>query len=155
MARSYWLDLFTGTTWDEFLKASANVSGFRESKWKTVQKIQPGDYLLCYLTGVSRFVGVLEVTSEAFKSEERIWRDQLFPCLVRVKPVIALTPETALPVHSFRQTLTCFTKPKDPRAWGAYFRGSPAKWSARDGETVINALKAAKEHPVVLPTDKR
>jgi len=50
----YWLDLFTGTTWKEFREAGASVSGFRASRWKTVQKIQPGDMLLCYLTGVSR-----------------------------------------------------------------------------------------------------
>jgi predicted RNA-binding protein len=68
--RNYWLVLFTGTTWDEFLKAGANVAGFRESKWTTVQKIKPGDYLLCYMIGISRFIAVLEVTSPAFKSEE-------------------------------------------------------------------------------------
>ena len=28
--RTYWLDLFTGTSWQEFLSAGANVSGFRE-----------------------------------------------------------------------------------------------------------------------------
>ncbi len=29
MNRTYWLDLFTGTTWEEFKKHGANVSGFR------------------------------------------------------------------------------------------------------------------------------
>lgn len=47
--RNYWLDLFTGTTWQEFLDAGGKVSGFRESRWKSVQKMKPGDYLLCYL----------------------------------------------------------------------------------------------------------
>jgi hypothetical protein len=153
--RSYWLDLFTGTTWDEFLKAGANISGFRESKWKTVQKIKPDDYLLCYIIGISRFIGILEVKSEAFKSDERIWKDQVFPCRLKVSPFVTLTPETAVPVHTFRETLTCFTKPADPRAWGAYFRGSPAKWSTADGETVVKALLDAKENPTVRPVDKK
>jgi len=26
---NYWLDLFTGTTWNEYRKAGAKVSGFR------------------------------------------------------------------------------------------------------------------------------
>lgn len=56
MSRSYWLDLFTWETWQEFLKSGGNVSGFRESRWKTVQRFKPGDYLLCYLTGVSRLM---------------------------------------------------------------------------------------------------
>ena len=65
--RNYWLDLFTGTTWQEVLDAGATVSGFRESPWGTVQKSRKGDYLLCYLTGVSRFIGILEVESDPYK----------------------------------------------------------------------------------------
>ncbi len=44
--RNYWLDLFSGATWEDFKKADGNVSGFRKSRWKTVQIIKPGDYLL-------------------------------------------------------------------------------------------------------------
>lgn len=58
----YWLDLFTGTTWDEFRAVGANVSGFRKRMRRTVDRIQPGDILLCYLTGVMRWVGALEVS---------------------------------------------------------------------------------------------
>jgi hypothetical protein len=65
--RSYWLDLFTGSTWQEFLDAGGGVSGFRERRWRTVQQIKPGDYLLCYLTGISRWIGLLEVTSAPFE----------------------------------------------------------------------------------------
>jgi hypothetical protein len=63
--RAYWLDLFTGKTWDEFLRAGGDVSGFRSGRWKTAQQIRVGDYLLCYLTGASRWLGVLEVTRPA------------------------------------------------------------------------------------------
>jgi hypothetical protein len=69
--RTYWLDLFTGKTWDEFLKAGGRVTGFRERRWKTLQRMKAGDYLLCYLTGISRFVGVLEVTGEPFRTRRR------------------------------------------------------------------------------------
>ena len=44
--RGYWLDLFTPQTWQEFRKAGSSVSGFRESRWTSVQKIQNGAYLL-------------------------------------------------------------------------------------------------------------
>jgi hypothetical protein len=52
-ARTYWLDLFTGVTWREFHDAGGTVSGFRESRWPTLQKIKAGDYLPCYLTCVA------------------------------------------------------------------------------------------------------
>jgi hypothetical protein len=72
IAEAYWLDLFTGKTWDEFLAAGGMVSGFRETRCKTVFRMRPGDYLLCYMTGISRWIGVLEITGEAFKSTEPI-----------------------------------------------------------------------------------
>jgi hypothetical protein len=152
-SRSYWLDLFTGTTWQEFLAAGAKVSGFRERRWKTVQRTRPGDYLLCYLTGVSRFIGVLEVTSRAFRDETRIWNDQVFPCRVQVKVVVNLTPETAVPVGQLKDQLSVLKQYGNSVAWTGYFRGSPAKWTVSDGEAVLGALLDAKQNPVIRPAD--
>ncbi len=32
---SFWLDLFTWETWNEFLNSGGKISGFRESRWPT------------------------------------------------------------------------------------------------------------------------
>ena len=152
-SRNYWLDLFTGTTWSEFLASGANVSGFRERRWKTVQRIQLGDYLICYLTGVSRFIGVLEVTSRPFRDETRIWNDVVFPCRLRVKVVVNLTPETAVPVGQLKDQLSVLKEYGNSAAWTGYFRGSPAKWTVPDGEAVLRALLDAKQNPVTRPAD--
>src|SRR5205807_6308958 len=79
MPPTYWLDLFTGATWQEFLDAGGKVSGFRPSKWKALKKVKVGDVLLCYLTGVSRWIGALEVTSRPFRDHAPIWKDEDFP----------------------------------------------------------------------------
>ena len=156
MTRTYWLDLFTGTTWNEFQKAGSSVSGFRESRWKTVQKMAKGDYLLCYLTGVSRFIGVLEVTSASFRKAERdIWKDDDFPCRVEVKPIVELTPETAIPIMELRDRLSFFQDLTSPNAWSGHVRSSPAKWKQGDGEAVLKALIDARDNPVKRPVDKR
>ena len=153
--RNYWLDLFTGVTWEEFKKAGGKVSGFRKSRWKSVQKIKPGDYFLCYLTGVSRFIGILEVTSKPFQDDTPIWADEDFPCRLNVKSVVELTPETAIPVLELRDRLSFFENLTSPHAWTGQFRGSPTKWKPSDGEAVTEALLEAKAHPVVRPIDKR
>jgi predicted RNA-binding protein len=153
VAQSYWLDLFTGTTWEEFLAAGGEVSGFRERRWKTVQQIKPGDYLLCYLTGISRWIGVLEVVSEPFKDTTPIWKDEAFPARVRVRPVATLSPETAVPVFELRDELTVFRDLKNPNAWTGHFRGSPARWKPADGQAVVAAILDAKENPIGRPVD--
>lgn len=152
--RSYWLDLFTGKTWDEFQRAGGVVSGFRPTRAKSVRKINVGDYLLCYLTGVSRFIGVLEVTGEAFSDEEPIWQDEAFPARVRVRPVSLLTPETAVPVREVLEQFTWAPDLKSPIAWTGHFRGSPVRWDARDGELVVRAVKDAEANPVARPVDR-
>jgi hypothetical protein len=60
-ALNYWLDLFTGTTWAEFRNAGANITGFRERMRPRTRQVKRDDVLLCYLAGVMRWVGALEV----------------------------------------------------------------------------------------------
>ncbi|UCC97467.1 MAG: EVE domain-containing protein [Phycisphaerales bacterium] len=156
MKRNYWLDLFTGTTWDEFQRAGSSITGFRESRWKRIQKIAKGDYFLCYLTGVSRFIGILEVASKPFKESERdIWHDDDFPCRFRVKPIVELTPETSIPVFELRDRLSFFENLTSPHAWTGHFRSSPSKWKQADGDAVVAALLDAKQNPVKRPVDRR
>lgn len=151
--RNYWLDLFTGVTWEEFLAAGGNVSGFRESRWTAVQKIRPGDCILCYVTGISRFIGALKVVSAPFRDSSPIWKDEDFPCRLRVEPVVVLTPETAVPVLEMRDRLSVFRNMKSPIAWTGHFRGSPAKWKTTDGDAVLDALLGAKTNPVGRAVD--
>jgi hypothetical protein len=145
--------LFTGVTWHEFLKAGAAVSGFREGRRKTVQRIEPQDYLLCYLTGVSRFIGILEVTSEPYWDETPIWKDELFPCRVEVMVVASLTPDTAVPIFDLKEQLSIFQNLKTPAAWTGHVRGSPKRWSTSDGTVVTDAVLEATRDPISRPVD--
>ena len=152
---TYWLDLFTGTTWKEFREAGGKVSGFRESRWSYVQKIKLGDYFLCYLTGVSRFVGVIEVTGKAYKDNKPIWANEPFPCRLPVRILISLEPQYGVPVFDLRDRLSCFLNASTPKAWTGAFRGSPSKWSNEDGQVVFEALRYAEQYPRELPTDPK
>lgn len=153
--RNYWLDLFTISTWNKFKEAGAVVSGFRESRWNTVQKMKPGDYFICYLTGVSRFIGVLEITDKPYKDTTPIWDEDLFPCRFKVKIVYELSLETAVPVLELRDRLSFFQDLKSPHAWTGHFRSSPYLWGKDDGEKVVQAILDAKENPVHRPVDER
>jgi hypothetical protein len=153
MTPSYWLDLFTFETWKEFLAAGASVSGFRESRWKAVQRLKPGDILLCYLTGVGRWIGVLEIVGPAFKDNAPIWKLNDFPARVPVKLICKLDPLHGVPILEMREKLSIFQNLKTPYAWTGHLRGSPQKWNQNDGEAIIAAVKYAESHPVERPFD--
>lgn len=157
MARNYWLDLFTGTTWEGFQSAGGEVSGFRERRWKTVQRIKPGDYLLCYLTGVSRWIGVLEVTSEPFRDDTPIWSDEEFPCRVRVRPLVTLRGSSCrsrgrslnrCPAHSLLRSLRATHL---PRRGGKHH--VDLLWTAQDGGPAFHATES--EHSAVSCRPRR
>lgn len=156
MNRNYWLDLFTGKTWEEFHKSGASVSGFKERRRNIAKKIHPGDYLICYLTGISRFIGVLEVLSESYvDAETRIWQDQLFPIRFKVKVQYALNAKTAIPVQELKDRLSMFTEARTPRAWSGFFRGSPVQFDPKDAEVIIDAIRGATATPIERAFDER
>jgi hypothetical protein len=152
---NFWLDLFTWETWNEFLEHGGKISGFRESRWTTVQKIATGDVLLCYLTGVSRFVGALEVIGQPFQDKSPIWRSDRFPARLPVKVLIQLKAETAVPVYDLRDQLSFFQASPDSPAWTGHFRGSPNRFKEADGSVILEALKKAQVNPRVLPVDPK
>lgn len=153
-SQNHYLHLFTGTTWQEFLEAEGRVAGFRESRWSTVKKIKPGDIFLCYLTGISRWVGILRATSEPFKDDAPIWKDEVYPCRVKVDTISALSPETGVPIHNLRDQLSIFQNLSNPNAWSGHVRGSPTKWKKAEGEAVIEAVKEAIRNPVERPVKR-
>ena len=106
----YWLDLFTGTTWNEFRKAGANITGFRERMRPNARRVKPGDVFLCYVTGVMRWVGALEVVGPTTDAS-RIWADDTFPVRFAVKPRSMLYPEYGVPMERFEGKLDFYGGP--------------------------------------------
>lgn len=152
---NYWLVLFTGSTWQEFQAAGAKVTGFREHNWKRASTIKPGDLLLCYLVGVKRWVGLLEVTGERYKDDSPIYSEETFPVRFPVKPLVLLTPEQGVPMESFHGKLSFYPIGHASSQWSGHVRSSPTKYDPGDGEVIAAAIRDAKRHPVSRPVDAK
>jgi hypothetical protein len=152
---TYWLDLFTGTTWQEFQAAGSNVSGFRERNWKRAASIKPGDIFLCYLTGVKRWVGLLEVAGERYKDDLPIFKDEVFPVRFPVKPLVILTPQQGVPMESLEGKLTFYRTGASNTQWTGLVRNSPTRYDPADGELIATLIRQAAAHPVERPVDAR
>ena len=152
---TYWLNLFTGTTWAEFQKAGSRVSGFRENNWARANGIKAGDVFLCYLVGVSRWVGLLEIKSDRFRDETPIFGEEVFPVRFRVNPLIALPPEHGVLMAAMRGKLSFFPSDGTARKWSGYVRNSPTRYGEKDGEAIAQAIRAAAASPVAHPVDAK
>lgn len=152
---NYWLNLFTGTTWKEFQAAGAKVSGFRQHNWKRAENIKPGDVFLCYMVGVERWVGLLEITSERFLDESKVFGEEVFPVRFKVKPIVMLKAEHGIPMEDLAGKLTFYAPGVTSKQWSGYVRSSPAKYRQDDGTVIAGAVKQAAVNPVARAVDPK
>src|SRR5882724_5195770 len=144
---NYWLDLFTPYTWARFQEHGASISGFRPRQRRAAfERVRPGDLLVCYLVKLSRWCGVLEVTSLAFEDQTPIFADENdpFPIRFNVVPKVMLNFEHALPIEELWQHLS-FTKDLVSGSVGwaqaAKLRQSLLHISDEDGRAITSALQ--------------
>lgn len=152
---NYWLDLFTGTTWDEFRKAGATISGFSQRKHTIATKINAGDIFICYLTGVMRWVGVLEVVSPT-NDTSTIWKDADFPVRFAVRPLVLLDAEQGIPMNELEGRVDFYEGVKDRGKFKGFVRGSPSLFKCQeDGRLIHELLQKAEKQPILRPVDPK
>lgn len=151
---NYWLDLFTGTTWREFRDAGGNISGFRGRQAAIAKRVQPGDIFLCYLTGVMRWVGALEIQGRT-SDMRRIWKEEDFPVRFAVKPLMTLNPEHGVPMEELEGKVKFYASSKDRGKFKGIVRGSLKAIHQKDGELILSLLRNAEKAPVSRPVDPK
>lgn len=159
---AYFIDLFSPETHAAFDRSGREISGFRVRHQGMAERIKPGDFLVCYVTRVSRWCGVLEVVEGPFIDNAPLFAPENDPFVVRfrVKPLVWLPIENSPPIHDEEiwSSLT-FTRELDRKsvAWTGKVRGSLVRLDDRDGRFLAEKLKslqlAAKEY--ALGEDER
>lgn len=98
---NYFIDLFSPDTYEHFNESDRSISGFRLSQKPFAKKIKAGDKLVCYLTKLSRWIGVLEVLDTFFIDDSPIFSADSDEFVVRfkVRPLCWLQKELAIPIH--------------------------------------------------------
>ena len=154
---SYFLDLFSPETYEAFGRSDRTVSGFRLRQRNVAERVSPGDKLLCYMTRLSRWFGVLEVVEGPFLDKAPIFHptDDPFVVRFRVKPLVWLPVERAIPIHDDELwKRLSFTKgySKATSSWTGKVRASLAPLSKEDGKLIESLLfdqsRGGTEYPL-------
>jgi hypothetical protein len=157
---AYFIDLFSPETYEAFGQSTRDVSGFRIRHKNVAGKIKPGDMLVCYLTRLSRWFGLLEVVDGPFIDNSPIFVPENDPFVLRfrVKPVVWLDAVTAIPIHEDRiwKTLT-FTRTleKTSLGWTGKVRGSLARLDDRDGAFLADELRTQSAQLKPFPLEEQ
>ena len=126
---AYYVDLFSPETYEAFTKSKQDTSGFRPRQENAASRIRVGDKLICYMTKLSRWIGILEVVSAYFKEDTPIFFSSNDPFIIRfkVRPLAWLSKEKGIPIRDDKVwNRLSFTKGYDKNAsnWTGKLRNS-------------------------------
>ena len=134
--------LFSPDTYEAFLQTDRRNAGVRNGSKRAAARIQPGDVLICYLTKISRWCGLLEVVGgQPYHDPDE---DQ-FPVRLRVKPLVLLEDvKYGLPIRNpeIWEALS-FTRDEGPASnrWTGKLRGSLIPLAGADGDLLDRLLR--------------
>ena len=156
---AYFLDLFSPETYEAFGRSSRDISGFRPRQENAAKQIHPGDKLLCYMTKLSRWFGILQVESDYFIDKAPIFYPEDDPFIVRfkVRPTIWLPKEKAIPIHEdVVWAYLSFTKKyeKTTSTWTGKLRNSLNRLTDADGKHIEKLLQEQADNGTTYDVDE-
>ncbi len=155
---AYYLDLFSPETYEAFGRSGRTISGFRLRQRNVAQRVKCGDKFVCYMTRLSRWIGLLEVLEGPFIDRTPIFypEDDPFVVRFRVRELVWLPVEKAVPIHETQvwERLS-FTRgqSKTSSAWTGKLRGSLVQLNDSDGTFLETLLLAQAKSEVTYPVD--
>ena len=154
---AYYIEVFAPDTYEEFLQTSRDETGVRARYQRAAERLRPGDILVCYLTRVSRWMGLLKVVSERpFQDDPS--DDMPYVVRLKVHPIVFLDDiERAIPIRDPEVwTALSFTRDQEPgsRTWTGKFRGAWRRSPMRT-EPSSNSSCGGRVSRPPLPTNQR
>jgi hypothetical protein len=145
----YLLELFRPDTWHLFRANGSSVVGFKKSFERRAQSVGPGDVFVCYLGGVSRWCGALQVDSRPYLDVVPIFSrsNDKYQVRFRVKPIVSLDPEFAIPVSELWNKLSRTRNiPPGANGWiySAGLGSSLNELDETDGRAIVERLNRQK-----------
>jgi hypothetical protein len=157
---NYYLNLFSPETYEAFNRSGRTVSGFRTRQRRAAERIQPGDRFVCYMTKLSRWIGVLEVEEGPYEDDTPIFygEDDPFVVRFRVRPVAWLPLEKTVPIYDDRVwSALSFTRDHDrgTSTWTGRIRASLAPLDREDGAFLESLILEQASNGQVFEVDDK
>ncbi len=123
-----------------------DIFGFKSTRRREVSRMRPGDKLIFYLTGIMKFGGIAEVTSEYFEDHTKVFKSKKpgedYPFRVRVRPLVILPPERYLDVREIAPGLE-YTKKWPAEHWRLAFQGNLHEIPEADYQRIESLMRQA------------
>jgi protein involved in polysaccharide export with SLBB domain len=124
-----------------------SLIGLKEGRRPSAERIEPGDRIVFYVTGVQAFAGSVRVTSEMYEDRERLWpgkpgNPDAYPWRFATEPEVVLDEDEFVPAVELVGRLEHAAK-WPARHWTLAFQGQLRTVSEADAGLLERSLRAA------------
>lgn len=125
---NYWIVVGSEENFNIAKERGFDLFGFKSTRRREVSEMKAGDKLVFYLTGIMRFGGVAEITSEYFEDHTKVFGSKKkpgedYPFRVNVKADLLLDPDQYLDVKQWAPLMQ-YTKKWPTEHWRLAFQGN-------------------------------
>lgn len=125
--------------------------GAKEKRRRIAERIEPGDDVVFYVTGVQAFGGVVRVVSEMFEDREPVWpgkpgRVDAYPWRFETVPVVVLDEDGFVPASELVGRLEHIAK-WPAEHWQLAFQGQLRPVSSDDARVLESRIREAAGEP--------
>ena len=143
---TYWIVVGSAENFEIAKERGFDMFGFKSTRRRETADMKPGDKLIFYLTGVMKFGGVANITSEVFEDHTPVFRTEKkpgedYPFRVQTEPDRLLDQDQWLDVKEYATRLD-LTRRRGEH-WRLAFQGNLHKISDEDYETISKDVDAA------------
>jgi EVE domain-containing protein len=143
----YWIIVGSIDNFRKSAELGFTLQGIKSRHRKKAERMEPGDKLIYYVTGVKAFGGVATVTSPNFESHERIWTSgdpkkvaEDYPFRVEIRPDVILPEDGFVPAEGIARQMTYAAKWPSAN-WTLAFQGNVHEIGEGDYALIRNAIE--------------
>ncbi|HEU5431674.1 MAG TPA: EVE domain-containing protein [Thermomicrobiales bacterium] len=145
--RHYWIIVGSIDNFRRSAELGFTVQGMKSRHRKKAERMEPGDKLVYYITGVKAFGGIATATSPYFESHERIWTSgdpkkaaEDYPFRVEIAPDLILAEPDFVPAEGIARHMAYAAKWPSAN-WTLAFQGNVHEIGEGDYELIRQAIE--------------
>jgi predicted RNA-binding protein len=148
---AYWIVVGSPENFEIARDRGFDMFGFKSTRRRESAEIKPGDKLIFYLTGVMKFGGIAEITSDVYEDRTPVFRSEKkaaedYPFRAKTQPDRLLDKDQWLDVKEFATRLEMTRRRGE--YWRLAFQGNLHKISDEDYKEISDAVDAARKAAV-------
>lgn len=143
---NYWMLVSSGFNFQISRSLNFTLQGIKSRHRKKAERMEPGDRILYYLTGLQCFAGTATIQSPYFEDNSPIWESKKkgedYPFRVKIKPDVILEKDEFISAAQIAPHME-YVRKWPPEHWHLAFQGNVHLLPEKDFNLVEQHMKKA------------